>query len=103
MEQSVLGSYCVHASHKLIDQLQQKTCTAGPQIRVCNEKLFSYFSTKTYVVGTQKNRLNETVLLRTQNTCLNRWIRKKSQFYAENLCLTAPMAPTFSAALSAGS
>ena len=29
---------------------------------------FSYFSTKTYVVGTQKNRLNETVLLSTQNT-----------------------------------
>ena len=32
---------------------------------------FSYFSTKTYVVGTQRNRLNETVLLSTQNTCLN--------------------------------
>ena len=32
---------------------------------------FSYFSTKTYVVGTQKNRLNETVLLSTQNICLN--------------------------------
>ena len=29
----------------------------------------SYFSTKTYVVGTQKNRLNETVLLSTQNIC----------------------------------
>ena len=28
---------------------------------------FSYCSTKTYVVGTQKNRLNETVLLSTQN------------------------------------
>ena len=28
---------------------------------------FSYFSTETYVVGTQKNRLNETVLLSTQN------------------------------------
>ena len=27
---------------------------------------FSYFSTKTYVVGTKKNRLNETVLLSTQ-------------------------------------
>ena len=26
---------------------------------------FSYFSTKTYVVGTQKSRLNETVLLST--------------------------------------
>ena len=29
--------------------------------------IFSYFSTKTYVVGTQKNRLNESVLLSTQN------------------------------------
>ena len=29
---------------------------------------FFYFSTKTYVVGTQKNRLNETVLLSSQNT-----------------------------------
>ena len=28
---------------------------------------FSYFSTKTYVVGTQKNRLNETVVLSIQN------------------------------------
>ena len=28
---------------------------------------FSYFSTKTYVVGIQKNCLNETVLLSIQN------------------------------------
>ena len=34
-------------------------------------KISSYFSTKTYVVGTQKNCLNETVLLNTQNICLN--------------------------------
>ena len=39
-----------------------------------NWNLFSYFSTKTYVVGTQKNRLDEMVLLSTQNTCLNWWI-----------------------------
>ena len=37
---------------------------------------FFYFSTKTYVVGIQKNRLNETVLNETvllsiQNICLN--------------------------------
>ena len=32
------------------------------------ENYFLYFSSKTYVVGTQKNRLNETVLLSTQNT-----------------------------------
>ena len=40
------------------------------------ENYFSYFLTKTYVVGTQKNRLNETVLLSTQNICLNWWVRK---------------------------
>ena len=38
---------------------------------------FSYFSAKTYVVGTQKNRLNETVLLRTQNTVMFRLMGKK--------------------------
>ena len=32
-----------------------------PQIKVRNRKLFSYFSTKTYVVGTQKNRLKTYV------------------------------------------
>ena len=32
---------------------------------------FSYFSTKTYVVGTQRYRLDETVLFDTQNICLN--------------------------------
>ena len=31
--------------------------------------IFFYFSTKTYVVGTQKNRLNEAVLLSNQNIC----------------------------------
>ena len=30
------------------------------------ENDFPYFSSKTYVVGTQKNRLNETVLFSTQ-------------------------------------
>ena len=33
------------------------------------KKYFSYFSTKTYIVGAQKNCLNETVLLSAQNTC----------------------------------
>ena len=32
-------------------------------------KFFFYFSTNTYVVGTQKNHLNEMVLLSTQNIC----------------------------------
>ena len=29
--------------------------STDPQIRLCNWKLFSYYPTKTYVVGTQKN------------------------------------------------
>ena len=46
----------------------------GPEYMVKN--YFSYFSSETYVVGTQKNRLNETVLLNTQNICLDLWVRK---------------------------
>ena len=42
--------------------------------------LFLYFSTKTYVVGTQKNPLNEMVLLCTHNIRLNGRVRKYLQF-----------------------
>ena len=38
-----------------------------PHLECVTIKMFSYFSTKTYVVGTQKNRLVEMVLLSTQN------------------------------------
>ena len=38
-------------------------------------------------MGTQKNRLNETVLLITQNICKKLWERKYLQFYSENFCL----------------
>ena len=37
--------------------------------RVRNEKIFVLFFNQTYVVCAQKNRLNETVLLRTHNIC----------------------------------
>ena len=37
------------------------------ELRVCTKELIFLFSIKTYVVGTQKNRLNETALLSTQN------------------------------------
>ena len=52
---------------------------------------YSYFSTKTYVVGTQKNHLDETVLLNTQNTCLNGLVRKLSQLNAQKLSFSRPM------------
>ena len=52
---------------------------------------FSYFITKTYVAGAQKNSLNETVLLSTPNICYNSWIRKYSQVCSQNICLSKPM------------
>ena len=36
-------------------------------INSSNLSCFSYFSTKTYVLGSQKNRLNETVLFEHPN------------------------------------
>ena len=45
---------------------------------------FSHFLTQTYVVGAQKNRLFKTVLLSSQNICLNEWVRKKSHIYCQN-------------------
>ena len=46
-------------------------------IQVRTKTQFSYFSTKTYVVGTQKNRLNETVLLSTPKHMLKMMGKKK--------------------------
>ena len=43
--------------------------TLGCRTLVKSAKKIIYFSTKTYVVGTQKNGLNETVILSTQNIC----------------------------------
>ena len=42
-------------------------------------------------MGTQKNRLNETVRLSSQNICLKLWVRKYLQVYAEIFCLFKPM------------
>ena len=48
-----------------------EVCSQASRLECLPENCFSYFSAKTYFVGTQKNRLNETVLLSTQNICLN--------------------------------
>ena len=42
-------------------------------------------------MGTQKNHLNKTVLLSTQNICSNWWISIYLQFYTQNFCLSKPM------------
>ena len=66
------GAYCV--GEHFVDPhspFLQKLYSRPPDKSAYLKINFSYFSTKTYVVGTQKNRLNETVLLSTQNTRLN--------------------------------
>ena len=40
------------------------------------KKFFSYFSTKIYYVGAQKNCPNEMVLMSIQNISKNWWVRK---------------------------
>ena len=53
--------------------------------------LFTRVNVTALVVGTEKNCLNESVLLSTQNICLNLWLRTFLQFYAENICLSKPV------------
>ena len=43
------------------------------------ENYLCYFSTKTYVVDTKMDLLNETVLLKTNSTHINLLIRENSQ------------------------
>ena len=62
------------------ERIEKQICFEHRQEGVL-ENYFLYFSSKTYVVGTQKNRLNETVLFSTQNTCWNWWVRKYLQYY----------------------
>ena len=42
-------------------------------------------------MGTQKYRLDETVLLSTQNTCFNWWQRKLSDYYAKKVSYEDPL------------
>ena len=49
-----------------------------PDKSVYWKTIFLYFSPKTYAVGIQKNPLNETVLLSTQNTIMFKLIGKKN-------------------------
>ena len=58
---------------------------------MCIRKLFSLFLIQNIVVDTQKNSLNERVLLSTQNTCLNWLVRTYLQFYANKISSSGSM------------
>ena len=55
---------------------------------MCNWFFFGIFQPN-HVVGTQKNCLDETVLLSTKNTCVNWWIRKYRNFTQTIFALVA--------------
>ena len=55
----------LHFLNDIINDIESR-----PPDKCVLENYFLYFSSKTYVVGTQKNHLTETVLLSTQNICL---------------------------------
>ena len=62
------------------------------QISVFKKYFFLFLNQNIlYVVGTQKNHLNETVPLSNQNTCLNRWWKNTKRFYVKFFCLCGPM------------
>ena len=42
-------------------------------------------------MGTQKNRLDETVFLSPDKLCYKLWVSKYLQFYAEIFCLSKPI------------
>ena len=63
-----LTTYLLHNTNTLTFEL---LFTTSFQIRVRIGNYFLDFSSLAYVVVTQKNPLNETVLLSTQKACLN--------------------------------
>ena len=57
-----------------MEQKKLSSSLVGPYKSARMENYFYYFST--YVMGTQKNGLDETVILSTQNLCWNWYIKK---------------------------
>ena len=89
-----LNLFTVSRTIQLIDQLSNINITVSKiqqAIRyVCVIKhSFSYFSTTTYVVGTQKNRLIETVLLSTPKHMFKLTVKK--MVLPVNVRISVPM------------
>ena len=67
-----LGPVCIHSIclNALADKSNTDWISWAPDKSAYRKTIF-FISHPKHVVGTQKNCLNETVLLSTQNTCLN--------------------------------
>ena len=63
-----------------------KEQTIEPRSQVSRKEyvINCFLSIEADVVGTQKDHFNETILLSTQITCLNRSVRESLSFFAKN-------------------
>ena len=66
--------------------------------RISREIFFSYFSTKTYVVGTHWNRLDKAIPMSTHNICFRGKIRKISVLFVRKSVLSGATSQIHSAA-----
>ena len=76
----------VAASKKGVDQLHSLISTFLIHTRHLIKSLYKKFNFLISHLGTQKNRLNETVLFSINNICC--WVRKYLQFNSQKLCLS---------------
>ena len=74
-------------SKAVFKEMQKGVWDRPPNKCVKSRNYFSYFSTKTYVVGTQKNRLNETILLSSKKHMFKLIDKKLSTFLHPNVLL----------------
>ena len=65
--------------------------TARPPDKSVYWNIIFFISHPKHSVGTQKNRLNETVPLSTQNTGSNKWVRKQLKVYENKISLSGSM------------
>ena len=70
LEQDIYSSLVLVQPRKTCPCLTERLLMGRKESNQTNKTIF-LISYPKHVVGTQKNRLNETVLLSTQNTCLN--------------------------------
>ena len=86
----------VHDEYNLHSIRQSRRSIQNKQTKVHNINLVFLSKLKhNYVIGTQKNLLNETVLLSTQKLMLKLMGKKITIFYAQKFCLSKPMLDNF--------
>ena len=59
----------MHFTRSLLRFIKSDFCICKSLDKCVNEMTYSYLSVKAYVMGAQKNHLNEMVLFGTQNIC----------------------------------